>query len=631
MYPSAPNGEMPEDYVSTQTLRSMLGINAFWGWGYNRYTDLLQPGEGPEMYTPVASYARDYHNMNWDIRDPDDDISFADMAATGGTPAQWWLNWEREYAAWISKGMPVHVSIQMVNFIDSTWDNPYSSAYKYGLSFARFFGPTYGNGQVEIVEVGNEPWKYDSTIYRTILRGMTRGLKEGDPAMTVLPCALQAYNPGAEATSNKNYIGARISATEADLIDGLNIHPYSFYKGVDGVRRAVHPEHNYSQMRGILNAIRWRDHNMPGKPVYVTEWGWDSDGATQSCVHNECVTEDAAAAYVSRGLLMMQRMGVEKAAYFYHSNLWGMTLFTRSGLTGGKEVNFVKKKSYYALQALDSLIGDRHFLRALQEDQEAWVYLLGDSSGTATHLVAWRPVDGDDTQLKTLTLNTNLNPISAIRLDGRSATGSVEALPTRKGAELNITIDAYPLLLELVPTPVAVNYRPAQDTTTSGILVSQDESDHTGTEEDLEPGESEATEEQGKHLFSNKSAATSQSGIWIASSYGETETLPSKVTERALGVDYTEIHQQLHTKPMVMMAPIPCREVLTIELEENISPEEVYQLAVWDFNGRKHYSQVTNIARTNLISVTHLPAGAYKFVVFLKNGHQISQTVTVLP
>ena len=350
--PSAPYGAMPEDYVSSQTLRSMLGINAFWGWGYNRYTDGLQPGEGPEMYTSVASYARDYHNMNWDVRDPDDDISFADMAATGGTPAQWWLNWEREYAAWISKGMPVHASIQMVNFTDSTWDNPYSSAYKYGLSFARFFGPTYGNGQVEIVEVGNEPWKYDSTVYRTILRGMTRGLKEGDPAMTVLPCALQAYNPGAEATSNKNYIGARISATEAELIDGLNIHPYSFYKGVDGVRRAVHPEHNYSQMRGILNAIRWRDHNMPGKPIYVTEWGWDSDGATQECVHNECVSEDAAAAYVGRGLLMMQRMGVEKATYFYHSNLWGMTLFTRSGLTGGKEVNFVKKKSYYALHAL---------------------------------------------------------------------------------------------------------------------------------------------------------------------------------------------------------------------------------------------------------------------------------------
>jgi hypothetical protein len=33
---------------------------------------------------------------------------------------------------------------------------------------------------------------------------------------------------------------------------------------------------------------------MPGKPVFITEWGWDSDGAGENCVgdqyHSVCVS-----------------------------------------------------------------------------------------------------------------------------------------------------------------------------------------------------------------------------------------------------------------------------------------------------------------------------------------------------
>lgn len=629
---SAPYGLMPDPGVSPNTLSDMLGVNTFWGWGYNRYTDGLLPGEGPEMFTPVASYARDYHNMNWDIVDPDDDISFTDMVNTGRTPAQWWLDWEREYAAWISKGMPVHASIQFVDFPDSVWTNPYSSGYKYGLSFARFFGPTYGNGQVEIVEVGNEPWKYDSALYRTILRGMARGLKEGDPAMTVLPCALQAYNEGAEATSNKNYLGARITSTEAEYLDGINLHSYSFYKGVDGIRRGVHPEHSGSQMRGILNAIRWRNQNMPGKPVYVTEWGWDSDGANQACSHNECVSEAAAAAYVTRGLLMMQRMGVEKATYFYNSNLWGMTLFTRSGLTGGKEVNFIKKRSYYALESLNNLIGDRYFLDVLQEDEDAWIYLMGDSTGIATHIVAWRPIDADDNQSSAVALASNVVPLSAVNLDGRDADGTVVTLPTRKGNQLFFTLNAYPTVVEIQPIVVSVNQPYMGDEGGSGIIANGNTSTEGEQEEQTEDdpvGQPQLglTSSPQINQPSTTPVVTSIETLTVDS---EAEALPQKITPASTRWSTENLRRKPQIPPMIWLGPVPAQDVLTLRLDSNIEPNEVYQISVWDFHGRKYYLQTEGFQRENHIWVNRLPAGAYRVVVFLQNGTQIEQTVTVL-
>lgn len=625
---TAPYGAMPSPARSPHTLTDMLGINAFWGWGYNRYTDQLQPGEGPEMYQPVATYARDYHNMNWDIVDPDDDISFADMAATGGTPAYWWLNWEREYGAWIQKGMPVHASIQFVDFPDSAWNNPYSSAYKYGVSFARFFGPTFGNGQVRIVEVGNEPWAYDSTLYRTILRGMARGLKEGDPAMVVLPCALQAYHPGAEFTSAKNYIGARISATEAEYLDGINLHSYSFYKGVDGIRRGVYPEHANSQMRGILSGIRWRNHNMPGKPVYVTEWGWDSDGAGQECVHNECVSEAAAAAYVTRGLLMMQRMGVDKATYFYHSNLWGMTLFTRSGLTGSKEVNFAKKRSFLALESLNHRIGDRYFLGVLQENEEAWVYLLGDATGRATHLVAWRPMDAGHNRKAAATLRSNVTPRAAWRLDGRSSLGSPAPLPNHKNDLLYLTLDAYPLVVEIDPIMMQVDppYRGEEEPAT--LLATETPSlSMTQRHQPLEEAGMaplSAVPPSGAGLKPNPAALRAD-----GSQEGEAG-LPQKLTTSTLNFDPTRMTRQPNIAPMIWLGPVPAEDVLILRLDQDIDPAQVYQIGVWDFNGRRHYLQMKGFQKENHIWVNHLPVGAYRVVVFLRDGTQVERTVTVV-
>lgn len=74
-----------------------LGI---WGWGNNKYSSLLQQGEGPTLYNALASLSRNYHNMDWDVLDPDNDPEYTKMREGRGTNAKWWLNWDTEYRAW---------------------------------------------------------------------------------------------------------------------------------------------------------------------------------------------------------------------------------------------------------------------------------------------------------------------------------------------------------------------------------------------------------------------------------------------------------------------------------------------------------------------------------------------------
>lgn len=56
--------------------------------------------------------------------------------------------------------------------------------------------------------------------------------------------------------------------------------------------------------------MSWRDANMPGKPVWVTEWGWDAHLPEEACTITQCVSQHAQALYALRGLLVLARKGV---------------------------------------------------------------------------------------------------------------------------------------------------------------------------------------------------------------------------------------------------------------------------------------------------------------------------------
>jgi len=395
--------EPPTASPGDKTLKEILGINTLWGWGYDQYTEFTPVGEGPDMFDTISGFARSYHFMDWDVGMPDSIPDYSNMATSGTHYGFEWLDWDREYNQWISRGVDPHACIMFSHaFPQSTWDSVgYDGAYDFGYEFAKYFGPTQGNGIIDKIEIGNEPWFFDSTAYQNILSEMARGIKDADAAIEVYPCALQAHDRNTEQSlfGLQNYIGTRVTPANTANIDGVNIHAYCWANDSTGARVAVEPESPVSEFRSITNMIHWRDVNMPNKKVIVSEWGYDIDSPSEPCIHSECVSERAGAVYTARGALILQRWGVDEATIFWFANsVDASTVFNRSGLLESIDNNFAQKHVFEAMTTLVDSLEHAYFAEVIQEDDQAYMYLYSDSLGIPSHLVAWRPTDGDDVQ-----------------------------------------------------------------------------------------------------------------------------------------------------------------------------------------------------------------------------------------
>ncbi|PNH07567.1 hypothetical protein TSOC_005986, partial [Tetrabaena socialis] len=439
-------------------------------------------GSGPYLYTPVASRGRNYHALSWDVRSTVNNPKYDTMAKTG-TDAMWWLNWDAEYVGWKSAGLKVDASFQFLrdDFPATAWGaNVTNTTYYLGRAFAAHFGPGRAppNVSLDSVEFGNEPWTYNATFYSALLRGFAIGVKESDPTIRLMPCALQASNPFAEDGGGGNFIGSRIPPDIAPLFDAVNMHTYSWARSEDGVLRGAHPEHPASSFQSINNMMAWRSFNMPGKPVWVTEWGWDAALPGETCNTTLCVSQHAQAVYAIRGLMVMARKGVQVAHWFFYANGdEGSGVFTRSGLRGSNSTSFPALPVWYALRAFMQAAGSTRFLGLAAERPDVFAYYLGPggavtpaagqqaaaeaagansgvAAAAATHLLAWRPVaagEGPDEPTVYATVQLPRNISAAWSLSGQGNTSvpwRQVASPLGQGV-WNLTVSAVPLLLVL--------------------------------------------------------------------------------------------------------------------------------------------------------------------------------------
>ncbi len=154
------------------------------------------------------------------------------------------------------------------------------------------------------------------------------------------------------------------------------------------------PEHPNSTFRDILADLRFRDTYLPKKAFYVTEFGWDSSSANETCTHPQCVSEEQQAAYALRAFLVLMRLGVDKAYWYFYANTDNAKpskLYARSGLTESVENHFIPKKSFFALQQFIKIMGNAYFINTIQENEQAYVYAFGSSPQNSTHWVMWQP------------------------------------------------------------------------------------------------------------------------------------------------------------------------------------------------------------------------------------------------
>ncbi len=383
---------------SKNTWNETFGINTIWGWGYSVYSDRLDKDAGPGMFKRITKQLRSYHRLDWDINNPATAINF-DKMEKKGTPANSWLNWDREYGNWNKTGFSIDATLMFNNntFPDTLWTNPYIQSYDYGKSFASHF--VQNKHLVNLIEVGNEPWSYSPEVYKLVLKGMSKGIKSVSD-VKVLPCAVQSYE---KFNDDNNYISLYISENEAQYIDGLNTHIYPYVFDENGNRIAVNPEDRRSQIWSVNNLRRFVNNNMHGKEIYVTEFGYDSDGGNESCTHNECVSEFEQAIYGVRMAMVLWRLGAEKLYWYYFANVdYDSFMHNRSGLTASYRNNFRKKLSFYAFETLFEKIGDFRFEKVISENDEVYSYMLSNPANGKKAIIAWRPTKANHKTGKTV-------------------------------------------------------------------------------------------------------------------------------------------------------------------------------------------------------------------------------------
>ncbi len=382
-----PYGPRPPAKPSANTFSQAFGVNTVWGWGYSVYSDRLKPNTGPQKFSAVAKNVRSYERLDWDMVSPQQTPDFDRMAAGAGTPAKPWLNWDREYKNWKQHGFRIDISLafKQDNFPDTLWKAPYREAFAFGKAYATHFCKK--EHLVSMVEVGNEPWDYNGATYRKILNGMTAGIRSVSN-VTVLPCAVQAYDPQKD---DNDYI-ARYLDAGSRKVSGLNAHIYSYVFQENGQRKAVAPEDPRSEVWSLNNLLRFRDKNLPGKPVYVTEFGYDSDGGGEKCTHSECVSEKEQAIFGVRMAMILWRLGARQFYWYYFANVaYSSFLHNRSGLTGSYNTGFRDKLSFRTFAFLQKQIGSYRFERILREDTGMYAYLLENPNTGRKAIIAWRP------------------------------------------------------------------------------------------------------------------------------------------------------------------------------------------------------------------------------------------------
>jgi hypothetical protein len=394
-----PYGKPIKAKKSENKYGNFLGVNTVWGWGYDVYSDLIPKNKGPWVFNEMTSLARIYHRLDWDIKTPQQNPDYANMKKGNGTTANNWLNWDREYDLWNSAGFNIDACIMFNNsfFADTLWKSPYKEAFNLGKNYADHF---LKSKIVNMVEVGNEPWSYNSKTYNEILSGFTDGAKSRSNNI-ILPCATQAYAPYAEIN---NYIKRYLNSKNISKIDGLNTHIYNYIFDSTGKRKAVNPEDPRAETWSVCNLKRYIDVNIPGKYIYVTEFGYDSDGGKENCTHPVCVSEHTQAVYGIRTTLIFQRLGVKQAYWYFFANVaYSSFLHNRAGLTTSSNTGFVKKESFYAFKTLYSKLKDFYFEKIILENDECYAYRYTDNSNNKI-IVAWRPTSKNHNRHKWITL-----------------------------------------------------------------------------------------------------------------------------------------------------------------------------------------------------------------------------------
>jgi hypothetical protein len=333
----------------------------------------------PEIYQPVCRLVRDYHPVEWDLDKNTWALPPFPMAKNG-------VDWSQVYGSWRAQCWNIDVCLMFETVKQSDWTHLETDARAYAAAFAREFGPSGRRQLADSVEIGNEPGKWSDADYTRIFESMAEGFRAGDPKLVIATCNVTAGKSGDYQKS------ASCVERFPALFDVLSIHTYAQLENWPTWRRSF-PEDPRLQhyLQDVSDLCAWRDAHAPGKPVWVTEFGYDSSTkpapATGDFSKWIGVTDAQQAQWLVRSLLVFSSMPVERAYIYFFNDEDEPGLHASSGITR----HFKPKPSYWALCHLQGLLGDFRFERIVTNQPGRLRVQEYRNDSNKTIWVAWSP------------------------------------------------------------------------------------------------------------------------------------------------------------------------------------------------------------------------------------------------
>jgi hypothetical protein len=383
----------------------------------------------PDLYEAVCHLVRDYHPVSWDLA--------TNTAEQPPFPfAKNRVDWNHVYGSWRAKEWNIDVCLMFESIERPVWKNIEKDAEAYGRVFAREFGPSGKRKLVDSVEIGNEPGTWEDSDYTRIFQSMAEGIRAGDPRLKIVTCNLATGKSGRYEKS------VACVGKFPKLFDVLNVHTYAQLENWPTWRRSFPEDPKLLKyLKDVESLCAWRDEHAQGKPVWITEFGYDSStkpaektGPSAKWVG---VTDEEQAQWLVRSLLVFSAMPVERAYIYFFNDDDKPGLHASAGITR----HYQPKPSYYALAHLQQALGHFRFHRVVTN--EPGQLRVQEYSADSNKLVwaVWSPTgEGKTFRTKLGSLPGRL--VDAERMPLLSHEG-VKAMPTasqdRKTLEVEVT------------------------------------------------------------------------------------------------------------------------------------------------------------------------------------------------
>jgi hypothetical protein len=275
--------------------------------------------------------------------------------------------------------------------------------------------------------------------------GPGHGIKSADPeAIAVM---------GGLAGLNLDYVQAmklwsdynRKGSFPADV---LNFHHYSRGMLSDGKTQiGISPEED-SLKQKLQALVLYRDTHLPGKPVWLTEFGYDvhPQSVQRAPATGSFSAEERQAIWLIRSYLAIAAAGVDRAAMYMSrdADVVSAEKYASSGLTEKKQGR--KKMSWYYLKSLYNLLGDTAFDQEIASGHpQVWCYKFKEPGTNNAVYVLWSP-DSKQQAVKEygFPVQAKDRVLSVVQQNGRQ---TVQTKPEPKKGKLPLQISENPVFV----------------------------------------------------------------------------------------------------------------------------------------------------------------------------------------